>query len=99
LISSQNTDFILAARKAFQDHRADTERARWLGRPYTAAGLIGQTKPLVDNHILVAAALTALTMDVALAMLVRALQSKEQPPEHTFVPSASYPKLEDLKKR
>lgn len=96
LISSQNTDFILAARKAFHEHRDGSEKEKWLSRLYTAAGLQTQTKPLADRGILVAAVVTSLTMDVALEMLARSIQTGQQPPEHTFVPATSYPSLEEL---
>lgn len=99
LISSQNTDFITAARRAFQDQTAGSEQEKWLSRPYTAAGLSSQTKSLVDNGILTAAAVTSLTMDTALDMLTRALKTGAQPAEHTYVPASSYPSLEDLARR
>ncbi|HEY6253970.1 MAG TPA: substrate-binding domain-containing protein [Candidatus Angelobacter sp.] len=99
LISSQNTDFIQAARKAFQESTQGEERDKWLARPYTAAGLASQSKPLVDRGILTAAVVTSLTMDVALELLMRAYQSGPQPPEHTFVPASSYPSLEELGKK
>ncbi|HLJ27535.1 MAG TPA: substrate-binding domain-containing protein [Candidatus Angelobacter sp.] len=99
LVSSQNTDFIMGARRAFQEHWEAEERQRWLNRLYTAAGLLRQTKPLVDQGVLTAAVATSLTMDVALEMLVRALKTGTQPPEHTFVQTSSYPSLEDLSRK
>lgn len=99
LISSQNTDFITAARRAFQEHSQGPEQQMWLSRLYTAAGLASQTKPLVDRGVLTAAVVTSLTMNTALEMLVRALQTKTQPIEHTFVPASSYPPLEELGRR
>lgn len=99
LISSQNTDFIQAARRAFQEHPDSSERKKWLSHPYIAAGLPVQTKPLVDQGVLTAAVVTSLTLDVALEMLVRALRNGAQPPENTFVPTSSYPSLEALSKK
>ncbi len=99
LISSQNTDFIVAARKAFQENSQGAEQQTWLTRLYTAAGLPSQTKPLVENGVLTAAVVTSLTMNTALDMLVRALQTKALPAEHTYVPASSYPPLEELGKR
>ncbi|HEY6349575.1 MAG TPA: substrate-binding domain-containing protein [Candidatus Angelobacter sp.] len=99
LISSQNTDFIQAARKAFQEYTLGGERDTWLSRIYTAAGNASQTKPLVHRGVLTAAAVTSLTMDIALELLARAFQGGPQPPEHTFVPSSSYPPLEELGKK
>jgi ABC-type sugar transport system substrate-binding protein len=99
MISSQNTDFILAARRAFQLNTVDPERAKWLSLPCTGAGILSQAKPLVDSGVLLAAVITSLTMDAALSMLVRALKSGSQPPEHTIVEASSYPTLEELKKK
>ncbi|HEV2989023.1 MAG TPA: substrate-binding domain-containing protein [Candidatus Angelobacter sp.] len=99
LISSQNIDFILAAKRAFQDCATGAERAKWLGVPCTAAGVPRQIKPLVENGTLTAAIVTSLTTDVALEMLVRGIQSGLQPAEHTFLPASSYPPLETLSRR
>ena len=99
LISSQNIDFILAARRAFQDCTTGAERAKWLSLPYTAAGVPRQIKPMVDNGTLAAAIITSLTMDVALEMLVKGIQTGTQPAEHTFLSASSYPELEILARK
>jgi ABC-type sugar transport system substrate-binding protein len=99
LISSQNIDFILAARRAFQDCTTGAERAKWLSLPYTAAGVPRQIKPLVDNGTLAAAIITSVTMDVALEMLVKGIQNGLQPAEHIFLPASSYPLLEALSRK
>src|SRR5205807_7284250 len=98
LIASQNIDFILAARRAFQDCTQGAERAKWLTLPYTAAGVPRQTRPLVDNGTLAAAVITSLTTDVALEMLVKGLQNGSQPAEHTLMRATSYPEFEALAK-
>lgn len=99
MISSQNTDFIVAARRAFQLNTADPERAKWLSLPCTGAGILSQAKPLVDTGVLLAAVITSLTMHTILEMLVRALKDGKQPAEHTFVEASSYPSVEDLAKK
>jgi ABC-type sugar transport system substrate-binding protein len=99
LISSQNIDFILAARRAFQDCTTGAERAKWLSLPYTAAGVPRQIKPLVDNGTLAAAIITSVTMDVALEMLAKGIQNGLQPAEHIFLPASSYPLLEALSRK
>jgi ABC-type sugar transport system substrate-binding protein len=99
MISSQNTDFILAARKAFQTNTQEPERTKWLTLPCTAAGTISQIKPLVDTGVLHAAVVTSLTMDTALELLVRALKNGSQPVEHTTVEASSYPSMEELTKK
>jgi ABC-type sugar transport system substrate-binding protein len=99
LIFSQNADFILGARKAFEANAVETERKRWLALPCAGVGILGQIKPLVDQGMLCAAVMTSLTMDAAIEMLVQALTQKTQPREQTFVDARSYPSLEDLAKR
>lgn len=99
LISSQNTDFISAAKRAFQDHGQPGERSKWLSLPYTAAGVFSQTKPLVEQGNLAAAVVTALTVNQCLEMLHRAIESGSQPPEQTVVSASSYPSLDELAKK
>lgn len=96
LICSQNTDFIAAARRAFQDVAQGEERARWLDIPCAGAGLPSQARPLVESGVLAAAVITSLTIDTCLQMLRHALESKLQPPERTVVSASSYPSLEEL---
>ncbi|MGE5324761.1 MAG: substrate-binding domain-containing protein [Actinomycetota bacterium] len=96
LISSQNIDFISAARRAFQDCAPAAERDQWLSLLYTGAGVASQTKPLVENGTLTGAVITSLTMDTCLRMLHRAVESGTQPAERTVVAASSYPSLEEL---
>jgi ABC-type sugar transport system substrate-binding protein len=99
LIAAQNTDFIQAARQAFEENAAATERQQWLSLPYCGVGVLSQTKPLLDAGTLNAAIITSLTMDTAMEMLVRHIRSGSQPAEHTFVKAWSQPSLEDLMKQ
>ncbi len=96
LIASQNTDYIPGAKKAFQENTEGEELAKWLSLPITAAGVPSQTKPLVDQGVLTAAVVTALTMDTAIEMLVRAIRGGSQPSDQVFVPASFYPSLEEL---
>jgi ABC-type sugar transport system substrate-binding protein len=99
LVSSQNTDFILAAKRAFQTRVDAGERQKWLHLPCTGVGVLSQTKPLLDDGTLAAAVITSLTTNIALEMLVKAVQTGAQPPEHTFVPASSRPALADLARK
>jgi ABC-type sugar transport system substrate-binding protein len=99
LIAAQDTDFVLAARRAFQDCAEGTERTQWLALPCAGVGVASRSKPLVDNGILAAVVVTSLTMDTALEMLVHAVETGSQPPEETFVAASFYPSLEKLTKR
>jgi len=99
LIAAQNTDFIQAARQAFEENASDAERTQWLSLPYCCVGVISQSKPLLDAGTVNAAVITSLTMDTAVEMLVRHLRSGSQPPEHTFVKAWSQPAVDELIKR
>ncbi len=99
MIVSQNADFILGARKAFETNTAEPERTKWLVLPCAGAGVTSQIRPLVDRGVLRAAVLTPLTMDTALEMLVQAMKVGSQPQEKTFVEAHSYPNIEELEKR
>jgi ribose transport system substrate-binding protein len=95
LVVSQNADFALGARKAFETTSA-AERAKWLAIPRAGVGVAERSRPLVDQGALCAGVVTSLTMDRAVEMLARALGDGSQPPEHTFVEAYSYPSVEDL---
>lgn len=99
LVSSQNTDFILAARSAFRDHASAAEKDRWLSLPCTGVGVLSQVKPLLDDGTLAAAVVTSLTMDTALQMLVQSIQDGSKPADYTYVPAWSSPALEELAER
>jgi ABC-type sugar transport system substrate-binding protein len=98
LIAAQNTDFILAARQAFEENASGPDRQRWLSLPYCGVGVLDQAKPLLDAGTLNAAVITSLTMDTAMEMLVRHIQNGSQPPAQTFVKAWSQPTLEELAK-
>ncbi|HTR47502.1 MAG TPA: substrate-binding domain-containing protein [Verrucomicrobiae bacterium] len=98
MIVSQNADFLIGAREAFEGNTEEPARSKWLNLPRAGAGTRSQMKPLVDDGTLRAAVLTSLTMGTAIDMLVRAMQSGSQPPEKTFVEADSYPSLEALAK-
>jgi len=99
LIVSQNADFILGAKTAFEVNASEPARTKWLALPCAGAGVSNQVKPLVDQGTLCAAVLTSLTMDRALEMLVQAMKTGSQPREQTFVEAHSYPTLDELAKK
>ncbi len=98
-IFSQNADFILGARRAFETATSEPDRSKWLAIPSAGVGVAKQVKPLVDQGTLCAAVLTSLTHDKALEMLVQAIKTGTQPPGQTVVEAHSYPRLEDLAQR
>jgi ribose transport system substrate-binding protein len=99
LIAAQNTDFILAARRAFEDNTSGDERAKWLGLPYCGVAVPSQVKQLVDSGTLTAAIVTPVTLDKALEILVRHLETRSQPQQQTFVKASSEPSLDELIKK
>src|SRR5690242_6114099 len=96
LIAAQNTDFILAARRAFEDNTSGDERKKWLALPYCGVAVPSQVKQLVDSGTLTAAIVTPVTLDKALEILVRHLQTRSQPVQQTFVKASSEPSLDEL---
>ena len=96
LVAGQTHELALGARRAFQEVKNPEERKKWLGLPFIGIGISSQAEPLVDRGILTAAVITSVTMEMAIEMLVRALQTGIQPQECTWVEVSSYPSLEKL---
>src|SRR5208282_3513659 len=96
LVAGQTHELASGARKAFQSVDNQERQKRWLGMPFIGIGISSHVKPLVDRHVLAAAVITSVTMELALRMLVRAIETQVQPPARTVVEASSYPDLEKL---
>jgi ABC-type sugar transport system substrate-binding protein len=96
LVAAQSHELALGARKAFRNIDNPEQREKWLGLRFIASGISGQVKPLVDGGVLAAAVVTSVTMEVALKLLVRAIETQVQPPERSVVEALSYPGLDKL---
>lgn len=96
LVAGQTHELALGARRAFQNIDNPEQKKRWLEMPFIGIGISSQVKPLVDGHVLAAAVVTSVTMDLALTLLARAIESQTQPPERSIVAVSSYPELEKL---
>jgi ABC-type sugar transport system substrate-binding protein len=96
VVTGQTHELALGARKALLSTDDQEEKQRWKAMPFLGIGIASQVKPLVDGRTLAAAVVTSLTMELAIRMLVRALETKVQPPERTPVETTSYPPLEKL---
>ena len=94
LVAGQTHELALGARKAFQSIENPEQKKRWLEMPFIGIGISSQVKPLVDSHVLTAAVVTSVTTELALRLLVRALESQVQPPERSVVEVSTYPELE-----
>ena len=96
LVAGQTHELAVGARKAFQNIENPEQKKKWLELPFIGIGISSQVKPLVDGHVLAAAVVTSVTMDTALRLLVRAIESQVQPPERSVVEMSSYPEVEKL---
>jgi ribose transport system substrate-binding protein len=96
LVAGQTHELALGARKAFQTVTDRIGQENWLALPLLGIGISSQVKRLVDAQVLHAAVITSLTMELALTLLLRALESQILPPESTSVETSSYPDLKKL---
>jgi ribose transport system substrate-binding protein len=99
LVAAQSHELASGARKAFRNIDNPEQREKWLGLRFIGSGISGQVKPLVDGGVLAAAVVTSVTMEVALKLLVRAIETQAQPPERSVVEETSYPDLEKIAAR
>jgi ribose transport system substrate-binding protein len=96
LVAGQTHELALGARKAFRNIADQDQRQKWLGLPFIGIGISNQVKPLVDGGVLAACVITSVTMELALRLLVRAIETQVQPPERSVVEALSYPALDKL---
>jgi ABC-type sugar transport system substrate-binding protein len=96
LVAGQTHELAVGARKAFQNLNNPEQKKQWMELPFIGIGISSQVKPLVDGRVLTAGVVTSVTMDTALRLLVRAIESQVQPPERSLVEMSSYPELEKL---
>jgi ABC-type sugar transport system substrate-binding protein len=96
LVDGQTHELAIGARKAFQNISDLDQQNRWLELPFLGIGVSNQVKPLVESRVLVAAVVTSVTMELALHLLARALESQSHPPERSVVEVSSFPELEKL---
>jgi ribose transport system substrate-binding protein len=97
LVAGQTHELALGTRKALQNTANQEQQRKWLGMPFIGIGIASQVKRLIDAHVLAAAVVTSVTMELALKMLVRAIETQVQPPERSIVETSSYPELEKLR--
>jgi ribose transport system substrate-binding protein len=99
LVAGQTHELALGAKKASQTIDNEEQKKRWSEVPFIGIGISSHVKPLIDGGLLTAAVITSVTMELALKMLVRALQTKVQPPERSTVEASSLPGLDKLTAR
>jgi ABC-type sugar transport system substrate-binding protein len=96
LVAGQTHELALGARKALHNIDNQEQQKRWIGVPFIGIGIPSQVKPLVDGHVLAATVITSVTMELALTLLVHAIETQVQPPERTVVEAFSFPDLDKL---
>ena len=97
VIGSQNDAMAMGARTAFQETLSAADREAWLTLPFTGCdGSPDTGKVWVQQKLLAATVVTPAMAGIALDLLVKAIQTRTQPPECTLIPPISYPSIEDL---
>jgi ABC-type sugar transport system substrate-binding protein len=96
LVAGQTHELAIGARNTFQSMSDLDQQKRWLDLPFLGIGIANQVKPLIESRVLAAAVITSVTMEIALRLLARALDSQSLPPERTVVEASSFPELEKL---
>lgn len=99
LVAAQSHELALGARKAFRNINNLEQREKWLGLRFIGSGISNQVKPLVDAGVLAAAVITSVTMELALRILVRAIETQLLPAERNVVEATSYPDLKKMAAR
>lgn len=97
LVAAQNDEMAIGARQALQKEVSALEAQWWMGLPYLGSVCCPDTGPQwIRQGLLTASVINPSTADVALEMMVRAIQTKTQPPERTMLTPESYPQLQTL---
>jgi ribose transport system substrate-binding protein len=99
VVAGQTHELALGAKKATQNIGDEEQKKKWKEVPFIGIGISNHVKPLVEGRVLAAAVVTSVTMGLALTMLIRAMQTKVQPPERSTVEASSFPDLEKLAAR
>lgn len=96
-IIAQNDSMAAGAKRAFQEIASGAERERWMGLPFTGCDGLPQTgASWVDSQLLAATVVVPPNTGIALEMMVKAIQTGVQPPEHSLTEPKSYPPLSRL---
>jgi ribose transport system substrate-binding protein len=97
IVAAQNDEMAIGARQALQKEVSALEAEWWMGLPYLGSVCCPDTGPeWIRQGLLTASVINPSTADVAMEMMVRAIQNKTQPPERTLLAPASFPKLQAL---
>lgn len=96
LIAAQDDDMAMGARRAFEEI-SGAVHTRWASLPYIGVdGCPGAGLEWVRSGRLTASVVIPATAGLALEMMVKAIQTKSQPPERTIVAPDSCPPITQL---
>jgi len=99
LVGAQDDSMAVGARKAFAE-LPENQRERWMKIPLTGCdGLPKTGQAWVRNGLLAATIYIRPNTDLALEMLVDAIRSGKQPPEHKMTAPQSVPSIDELAAR
>lgn len=100
LVAAQDDAMAMGAREAFQQIADDQERARWLSLPFTGCdGQPATGQVWVREELLAATIYLSPLTGMAMEILVAAIRSGTQPPEHSSTRPVSIPALDTLAPR
>jgi len=97
LIAAHDDSMAVGARKAFQEHTSGVDREHWLSLPFLGCDGVPKTgQAWVKSGILAATVVVPTNTDIALTMLVKALQTGTQGEERKLTVPTSFPTVEAL---
>jgi len=97
LIAAHDDSMAAGARKAFQEHTTGVDREHWLSLPFLGCDGVPKTgQAWVKSGILAATVVVPTNTDIALTMLVKALQTGTQGEERKLTLPTSFPTVEAL---
>jgi ribose transport system substrate-binding protein len=100
IVIAQNDEMALGARRAFEDATSGAERQRFLNLPFLGCdGVPATGQAWVRSAQLTATVVIPANTGTAMEMIVRALRTGIQPPEHTYTVAKSFPEAERLTAR
>jgi ABC-type sugar transport system substrate-binding protein len=97
MISAQNDDMAMGARRAIQEHADPEVRDKWLRLPFTGCdGLPNTGQAFVRSGLLAATVVMPPNTSVALEMLVEGVRTGRQPTEVFMTSPTSLPAIDEL---
>lgn len=98
LIAAQNDAMAVGAKKAFHEISDPAVRDRWVRLPFIGCdGVPKSGQAWVRSGQLTATVIVPPLTGQALEILVKALQTKSNPPERTLIAPSSFPSVESLR--